>query len=594
MFVFLHQRYVQQEWRSDFCCIWCSNSKSKRRSTNINTLLHHLNFSHDQAIISCMFDEENDTHQIQINLNLSFEQETNPFFFHSRSKSSPPATYISTIHIANLGRKRSSTNSSSSLLPFCHTCFNYHTPITSTNTYDMVKTELHSAIFETENRLTKFHRLNRYEKNHKINTKKRRLKSSLRSSSNSNRRSSSSSSSSRRKKVKVHWAQKLAHFAKQSQESPLSPSGISDHDRLGNDIFGISSEDSSSDDDNTKADRSSGLLSDTSMGDGNSDTMVNQLVAPFQLVQCIPSNHKNKSNVNNSNGLHSLGLGRNATNNAQIKMQISRKAKPSSTSASSTSSSTKQTVPSTTTVVNDTRGFSMGTTGIDTPTSTHSKKTTGTSSDTGSVASKPSSSSSSSSSSDTRDKRNGNGFGGMYCQMQSCHPLKTHYVRNNRRSTEKNLRCFPCCNIGGHVSQGFCGRGLKQKVILTDVCLDIIGRNINPLTKVTCVVELTVYNEFPVNRPVLGSVYKPQDIWSRLKKSKTNTTEPWKRPYWKGVIDRSNLLKLPSNEIDFTFKPSHWHYGWRSNKHTNKSKHTCRMYVFMEMNDQSLLWMMAE
>ena len=553
MFVFLHQRYVQQEWRSDFCCIWCSNSKSKRRSTNINTLLHHLNFSHDQAIISCMFDEEKDTHQIQINLNLSFEQETNPFFFHSRSKSSPPATYISTIHIANLGRKRSSTNSSSSLLPFCHTCFNYHTPITSTNTYDMVKTELHSAIFETENRLTKFHRLNRYEKNHKINTKKRRLKSSLRSSSNSNRRSSSSSSSSRRKKVKVHWAQKLAHFP-------------DDH----------------------------GLLSDTSMGDGNSDTMVNQLVAPFQLVQCIPSNHKNKSNVNNSNGLHGLGLGRNATNNAQIKMQISRKAKPSSTSASSTSSSTKQTVPSTTTVVNDTRGFSMGTTGIDTPTSTHSKKTTGTSSDTGSVASKPSSSSSSSSSSDTRDKRNGNGFGGMYCQMQSCHPLKTHYVRNNRRSTEKNLRCFPCCNIGGHVSQGFCGRGLKQKVILTDVCLDIIGRNTNPLTKVTCVVELTVNNEFPVNRPVLGSVYKPQDIWSRLKKSKTNTTEPWKRPYWKGVIDRSNLLKLPSNEIDFTFKPSHWHYGWRSNKHTNKSKHTCRMYVFMEMNDQSLLWMMAE
>ena len=555
MFVFLHQRYVQQEWRSDFCCIWCSNSKSKRRSTNINTLLHHLNFSHDQAIISCMFDEENDTHQIQINLNLSFEQETNPFFFHSRSKSSPPATYISTIHIANLGRKRSSTNSSSSLLPFCHTCFNYHTPITSTNTYDMVKAELYSAIFETENCLTKFHRLNRYEKNHKIN-KKRRLKSSLRSSSNSNRRSSSSSSSSsRRKKVKVHWAQKLAHFP-------------DDH----------------------------GLLSDTSMGDGNSDTMVNQLVAPFQLVQCIPSNHKNKSNVNNNKktiyGLHSLGLGRNATNNAQIKMQISRKAKPSSTSASSTSSSTKQTVPSTTTVVNDTRGISMGTTGIDTPTSTHSKKTTGTSSDTGSVASKPSSSSSSSSSSDTRDKRNGNGFGGMYCQMQSCHPLKTHYVRNNRRSTEKNLRCFPCCNIGGHVSQGFCGRGLKQKVILTDVCLDIIGRNTNPLTKVTCVVELTVYNEFPVNRPVLGSVYKPQDIWSRLKKSKTNTTEPWKRPYWKGVIDENEevLLKLPSNEIDFTFKPSHWHYGWRSNKHTNKSKHTCRMYVFMEMNDQSLLW----
>ena len=104
--------------------------------------------------------------------------------------------------------------------------------------------------------------------------------------------------------------------------------------------------------------------------------------------------------------------------------------------------------------------------------------------------------------------------------------------------------------------------------------------------------ELTVSSEFPENRPIVGSVYQPEHIWSRLKKSKTNTTEPWKRPYWKGVIDESEevLLKLPSNEIDFMFKPSHWHYGWRSNKRTNKSKHTCRMYVFMEMNDKTLLW----
>ena len=199
---------------------------------------------------------------------------------------------------------------------------------------------------------------------------------------------------------------------------------------------------------------------------------------------------------------------------------------------------------------------------------------------------RPHHSSSSSSSSSSSVPQN------MYCQMQSCHPFKTHYVRNNRRSTEKNLRCFPCCNIDGHVIRGFCGRGLKQKVILTDACLDIIGRNTNPLTKVTCVVELTMYNEFPENRPVLGSVYKPQDIWSRLKISKTNTKEPWTRPYWKGVIDETEevLLKLPTNEIDFLFRPSHWHYGWRSNKFTNATKHTCRMYVFVEMNDHSLLW----
>jgi hypothetical protein len=41
------------------------------------------------------------------------------------------------------------------------------------------------------------------------------------------------------------------------------------------------------------------------------------------------------------------------------------------------------------------------------------------------------------------------------------------------------------------------------------------------------------------------------------------------------------------------FTPTHWHYGWRSNKHTNTSRHTCRIYVFAEMPNQTLLCIAA-
>ena len=44
--------------------------------------------------------------------------------------------------------------------------------------------------------------------------------------------------------------------------------------------------------------------------------------------------------------------------------------------------------------------------------------------------------------------------------------FRSHYLRNNRGSGKKNIRCFPRCTRrgpGGHVSKGFCGNLIHVK-----------------------------------------------------------------------------------------------------------------------------------
>ena len=44
------------------------------------------------------------------------------------------------------------------------------------------------------------------------------------------------------------------------------------------------------------------------------------------------------------------------------------------------------------------------------------------------------------------------------------------YVRNNRGSGRKNLRCFPKCTTSGHVKRGYCGNSIS---------ITVFGKNIS-------------------------------------------------------------------------------------------------------------------
>ena len=40
-------------------------------------------------------------------------------------------------------------------------------------------------------------------------------------------------------------------------------------------------------------------------------------------------------------------------------------------------------------------------------------------------------------------------------------PFKRSYVRNNKGAVQKNVRCFPQCNISGHRTNSFCGSSVQ-------------------------------------------------------------------------------------------------------------------------------------
>lgn len=43
-------------------------------------------------------------------------------------------------------------------------------------------------------------------------------------------------------------------------------------------------------------------------------------------------------------------------------------------------------------------------------------------------------------------------------------PIGSGYLRNNRSTKQKSLRCFPTCSVKGHVEGGFCGQALKVRI----------------------------------------------------------------------------------------------------------------------------------
>lgn len=47
--------------------------------------------------------------------------------------------------------------------------------------------------------------------------------------------------------------------------------------------------------------------------------------------------------------------------------------------------------------------------------------------------------------------------------------FQPRYQRNNKKGGQKNLRCFPCCRNGRHVSSGFCGDSIRVHVAVSRI-----------------------------------------------------------------------------------------------------------------------------
>ena len=117
--------------------------------------------------------------------------------------------------------------------------------------------------------------------------------------------------------------------------------------------------------------------------------------------------------------------------------------------------------------------------------------------------------------------------------------FKNHYFRNNR-GPGKNVICFPDHHSGGHRKRRICSCGVT-------VC---ITTNCPSPEKLHAFAQFSLATALPIN------------IGAEMKKN---------ADYIEGKY---------VGGLKFHFSPTHWPYGWVSNKHVNKLAHCLHVYLF--------------
>jgi hypothetical protein len=157
--------------------------------------------------------------------------------------------------------------------------------------------------------------------------------------------------------------------------------------------------------------------------------------------------------------------------------------------------------------------------------------------------------------------------------------FKDAYLRNNRRGGQKNLRCFPECSEKGHRCSGFCGRAVEVAIFTKASCSDCTLTSSVEETELLSLAEFVTVGKEPSDIAV-GRTY-PVDAYeadTRCKKS------PLRR-FVRGIKEEGK----PGNNV-FHYKPSCWHYSWRSNKHATDTQHFLRVVTFaFNKNDRSTM-----
>lgn len=144
--------------------------------------------------------------------------------------------------------------------------------------------------------------------------------------------------------------------------------------------------------------------------------------------------------------------------------------------------------------------------------------------------------------------------------------FQSRYQRNNKKGGQKNLRCFPCCRNGRHVSSGFCGDSIRVHVGVSRVT-ESGGVKICPIQSSQPIV--LTYARFvnldgafdpTVSGPDVfpGQTIDKADVlaWVRDKEHPMN-------PLFPGIL-RGAAMETASQSAIFEFNAEckAWHYGW--------------------------------
>ena len=148
--------------------------------------------------------------------------------------------------------------------------------------------------------------------------------------------------------------------------------------------------------------------------------------------------------------------------------------------------------------------------------------------------------------------------------------FKPSYLRNNRRGGQKNIRCFPTCAEEGHKCSGFCGR---------TVHIQLSAGNGERQGTLHAVAEFLQAGTDGLAVDATAKLAVGTVVTKAFLDANTRVKEDPLRRFIGGAPN--------AEKGTFGFRPSCWHYSWRSNKHCTNKKHSLRVYVFATASNGS-------
>ncbi|KAE8907845.1 hypothetical protein PF005_g8266 [Phytophthora fragariae] len=163
----------------------------------------------------------------------------------------------------------------------------------------------------------------------------------------------------------------------------------------------------------------------------------------------------------------------------------------------------------------------------------------------------------------------------------------SEYLRSNKASGHKNLRCFPHC-CGGHNPKSFCGSGLVVECFLSN-CQLVLGRfeevakqqPVNSKTLPSPTPSTSVDTSLGRCSLVVGREYPRQELFDDVKMP----DQPFGRWFRGSAVPHGSSNSNNNNSNSSTCfllngNRQSWHYGWQSSRLNCKNLHVFKVYVF--------------
>uniref|UniRef100_A0AAV1TS66 Uncharacterized protein n=1 Tax=Peronospora matthiolae TaxID=2874970 RepID=A0AAV1TS66_9STRA len=160
--------------------------------------------------------------------------------------------------------------------------------------------------------------------------------------------------------------------------------------------------------------------------------------------------------------------------------------------------------------------------------------------------------------------------------------FSSEYLRSNKASGHKNLRCFPHC-CGGHNPKSFCGSGLVVECLLP-TCQVVLGRfeelakqlpaHAKALPSPTA--STAVDTSLGRNNLVVGREYPRQELFDDVKMP----DQPFGRWFRGTAVPGGSTSGAESSCFLLNGNRQSWHYGWQSSRLNCKNLHVFKVYIF--------------